>query len=152
MCNRPKHDKIRTQNEEELEGRECQVMQSGVVAWVVAPPGRLRDAWRALLLATPQIADVRQVASISPDLGELDAPGPDLVLLDVEALGETTWVLLEQIRAKVPHCRCIALVCSARQQREALEAGANVVLIKGFAAAQLSAAVEHLLSRQEGAE
>jgi DNA-binding response OmpR family regulator len=104
-----------------------------------------------MLLATPQIADVRQVASISSDLGELEDPGPDLVLMDVEALGKTTWVLLEQIRAKAPHCRCIALVCSARQQQEALEAGANAVLIKGFAAAQLSAAVERLLTRREGA-
>lgn len=127
-------------------------MQSGAVAWVVAPPGRLGDAWRAMLLVTPQIAEVRQVASISSDLGELEDPGPDLVLMDAEALGKTTWVLLEQIRATAPYCRCIALVRSARQRREVLEAGADAVLVKGFSAAQLSVAVRSLLSRQEPEE
>jgi DNA-binding response OmpR family regulator len=105
-----------------------------------------------MLLAIPQIEDVRQIAATSSGLDELEVPGPDLVLIDAEALGKTTWVLLEQIRAKAPHCRCIALVYSSRQQREALEAGADAVLVKGFSAAQLSVAARRLLSRQEPEE
>lgn len=127
-------------------------MQSVAVAWVVAPPGRLREGWRALLLATPEIADVRQVDSPSSALGALEIPGPDLVLLDAEAFGETAWALPDRVRAKAPHCRCIVLVCSVHQRRRALAAGADAVLIKGFLAAELSAAVKRLLRRQERAE
>lgn len=127
-------------------------MQSVAVAWVVAPPGRLGEGWRALLLATQEIADVRQVDSTSSAQGALEVPGPDLVLLDAEAFGDAAWVLLDRVRAKAPHCRCIVLVSSVHQRRRALAAGADAVLIKGFLAAELSATVKHLLTRQEGTE
>jgi DNA-binding response OmpR family regulator len=127
-------------------------MQRVAVAWIVAPPGRLSDGWRTLLLAIPEITDVRQVDSTSSALRALETLGPDLVLLDAEAFVETVWALLGQVRAKAPDCRCIVLVCSVHQRQRALAAGADAVLVKGFTAAQLSAAVQHLLARQERAE
>jgi DNA-binding NarL/FixJ family response regulator len=121
-------------------------MQSGATALVVAPPGRLRDGWQALLLATDPISDVRQTDGASSALEVVESRAPELVLLDADALGETAWVLLNQIKVKAPQCRCIALICSARQRPRALASGADAVLIKGFPAARLSAAVERLLS------
>jgi DNA-binding response OmpR family regulator len=126
--------------------------QSAAVAWIVAPAGRLSDGWRALLLALPEITDVRQVDSTSSALGATEIPGPDLVLLDAEALGERAWALLEQIRANAPRCRCIAVICSVHQRRIALAAGAEAVLIRGFSAAELSATVKDLLPPQEPAQ
>ena len=122
---------------------------SGALALVVVPPGRLSDGWRALLLATPQIADVRQVDDASSVLERVEALGPDLVLLDTEPLGERAWAVLNQIKTQAPHCRCIALICSAQHQPDAQAAGADEVLIKGFPAGRLSAAVERLLPEQK---
>jgi DNA-binding NarL/FixJ family response regulator len=67
------------------------------------------------------------------------------VLYDAEPFGHRRWDVLSQIKAQWPKCRYIALICNARQRREALSAGADHVLIKGFPADQLSAAVGRLL-------
>lgn len=124
-------------------------MTSGALALVVALPGRLSDGWRALLLATPQIADVRQVDDASSVLELVEALGPDLVLLDTEPLGERAWAVLNQIKTQAPQCRCIALISSILQQQDAQVAGADEVLIKGSPAGRLSAAVERLLPEQK---
>ena len=121
--------------------------QSVAVAWIVAPLGRLSDGWRALLLATPEIADVLQVDPTSSELRAPEGPGPDLVLLDAEAFGGTAWAHLERMRASAPQCRCIVLVGSVHQRPKALAMGADAVLVKGFSAEELSSAVERLLAR-----
>ena len=115
------------------------------VAWIVAPPGRLSDGWRALLLATPQIADVRLVHDGSSIPERVEAFCPDLALLDAESLDQEAWAVLAQIQETCAHCRCIVLVCSARCRQQALDAGADAVLLKGFHADKLSAAVRRLL-------
>jgi DNA-binding response OmpR family regulator len=71
------------------------------------------------------------------------------VLLDAEPFGKSAWAVLDQIKEKCAGCCCIVLICSARQQRQALDAGADEVLFKGFAADQLSTAIERLLARSE---
>jgi len=123
-------------------------MQSGALALIVAPAGRLSDGWRALLLATPQIAEVRQAFAASPALEVVDAIDPRLVLLDADAFGETAWAILNQIKVRAPQSRCVALICSARRRHDALSAGADDVLIKGFAAAELLAVLVRLLPEQ----
>jgi DNA-binding NarL/FixJ family response regulator len=122
-------------------------MKSGALALVVAPPGRLSDGWQALLLATPQIAAVRRADCAPSAIGVAEDLAPDLVLLDTELCGEGIWDILNQIKVKCPHCRCIALVCNARRRREALVAGADDVLIKGSPGVQLPDAVEALLEQ-----
>jgi DNA-binding response OmpR family regulator len=112
----------------------------------VAPPGRLSEGWRALLLATPQIAAVQQIYDVSATLERVETLAPDLVLLDAEFLDKSAWVILGQIKDTCAHCCCIVLVCSARYRQQALDAGADAVLLKGFHAGKLSAAVQHLLS------
>jgi DNA-binding NarL/FixJ family response regulator len=116
-------------------------------ALIVAPPGRLSDGWRALLLATPQIQEVQQVHDLSSAFEMVDTLDPDLVLLDLEPFGCSVQAVVDQIKEKWPHCCCVVLVCYARQRQEAWTAGADAVLIKGFTAAQLSAAVEQLFQR-----
>jgi DNA-binding NarL/FixJ family response regulator len=120
-------------------------MKDDTLALIVAPPGRLSDGWRALLMATPQIAEVQLACCTSSALETLETLDPDLVLYDAEPFGNKRWDVLSQIKAQWPRCRCITLVSSARQRREALAVGADHVLIKGFPADQLSVAVKHLL-------
>lgn len=126
-------------------------MTSNALAWVIAPPGRLSDGWRALLLATPQIADVQQVDDVSSISKSVEALCPDLVLLDAESLGKHAWAVLDQIKATCDHCGCIVLICSTRYRKQASDAGADEVLLKGFHAAELSDAVKRLLSGKERA-
>jgi DNA-binding NarL/FixJ family response regulator len=131
---------------DELEDRDAQ-KQTRWVALIVAPPGRLSDGWQALLLATPQIAEVRQVHDLSSALETAHTREPDLILFNGEPFGCRPWAEVRQIKEKWPHCCCVVLVCYARQRQEALATGADEVLIRGFAAVQLSTAVEQLFER-----
>jgi len=128
------------------------VIERGAAALVVAPPGRLRTGWRALLLATPQISEAWEVTATLSVQSEVVALDPDIVLVDADAFGETTWTLLDQIRERWPVCRNIVLVCSAQKRQEALGTGVDAVLVKGFRAAELSAVVDRLLSPWPGDE
>ena len=127
-------------------------MTNGALALIIALPGRLSDGWRALLLATPQIVDVRQVGDESSVMEKVAVLGPDLVLFDAESLGRRAWAVLDQIKDTCARCCCIVLICSARYRQQALDAGADEVLLKGFHADELSAAVRRLLSGKNGAE
>jgi DNA-binding response OmpR family regulator len=124
-------------------------MRGGALALVVAPQGRLSDSWRALLLATPQIVHVQQVHGASSIPKSVEVLAPDLVLLDAESFGMRAWTVLNQIKETCAHCCCIVLICNARYRQQALDAGADEVLLKGFPADQLSAAIERLLSRSK---
>jgi DNA-binding NarL/FixJ family response regulator len=79
-------------------------------------------------------------------LKALEAQAPDLVLLDADALGSETPLLVETIRARQPACRCILLVRGEREAREATGLGATEVLVKGLPAGHLFEAVERVLA------
>jgi DNA-binding response OmpR family regulator len=133
----------------EMKWRDVRKIRSGALALVIAPQGRLSDGWRALLLATPQIAQVRQLYDAASVRERVETLGPDLVLLDAESLDQEAWAVLNQIKDACVRCCCIVLICSARYRQQALDAGADEVLLKGFHAGELSAAVQHLLSGKE---
>jgi DNA-binding NarL/FixJ family response regulator len=80
-------------------------MQTGGLALVIAPPGRLSDGWRALLMTTPHIAEVRQAPDATSALDVAETREPDLILVDVDALGERGWSALAQIKDERPYCR-----------------------------------------------
>lgn len=121
-------------------------MRSIAVALLVARPGRIREAWQALLLSTCCIDTVHVAADAAGARRVLDAHSLDLVLLDAEALDSEASRLVETIRASQPASRCIVLVGGETQAREAQSLGAAEVLIKGLPAAQLFAAVERVLA------
>jgi DNA-binding NarL/FixJ family response regulator len=121
-------------------------MHGQVVALLVARPGRIREAWRALLLSTSAISTVREAGDATGALTALDTYGPDIVLLDAEALGVEALALVDQIRAIAPACPCIVLVQDERQARELRGLGVAEVLIKGLPAAQLFETVERVLA------
>ena len=120
-------------------------MRGLAVALLVAEPGRIREAWRALLLSTPAIGTVHEAGDAASALTALDTHGWDIVLLDAEALEGAAMALVDRIHARQPACQCIVLVQNESQAHEARLHGVTEVLIKGLPPAQLFEAVERLL-------
>ncbi len=116
-------------------------------ALIVAGPGSLQNGLLALMTAMPQVEVVGEASSASAALEMVAEHHPDLVLLDGNLPGSEPWTLLQQIKDGCPVTRCIALAEDVAQQQEAEAAGADIALVKGFAPAQLIAAVDrHLQS------
>ena len=126
-------------------------MRGLAMALLVAEPGRIREAWRALLLSTPAIGTVHEAGDAAAALAALDAYGSDIVLLDAEALDGEAMALVDRIRAVQPGCQCIVLVQNESRAQEARGRGATEVLIKGLPPAQLFEAVERVLAHPPSA-
>jgi DNA-binding NarL/FixJ family response regulator len=75
---------------------------------------------------------------------------PDVVLLDASLPEDQVWAALGRIKAERSQTRSIVLVEDSQQQQKAQAAGADVVLIQGTPAGQLIAAIEGILSQEEG--
>jgi DNA-binding NarL/FixJ family response regulator len=118
-------------------------------ALIVARPGRLRDAWRALLMATPLIGQVHLADNEASALGLIESVQPQLVLLDSDMAAGGPWALLQQIKADHPECGSVVLVCNLHERAQAEAAGADVVLLRGFPAERLFEVIEELLHRPD---
>ena len=115
-------------------------------ALIVAQRPEIRDGLRALLMATPQIGSIRQVANSSEALQIINGLCPTLVLVDAKLIHGTILELLEQIKIECPSCRCIVLIDEAHQRNEAESAGAEAVLLKGCPTGKLLEAISSMLS------
>jgi DNA-binding NarL/FixJ family response regulator len=120
------------------------------LALIVARPGPLRNGLQALMTTMPQI----EILAETTDPSALRRMGagmqPDVVLLDVSLPEDQVWAALGRIKAEWSQTRSIVLVEDSQQQQKAQAAGADVVLIQGTPAGQLIAAIEGLLSQEEG--
>jgi DNA-binding NarL/FixJ family response regulator len=115
---------------------------------IVARPGPLRDALRALMTAMPQIDGVGEADDVAAALGRGREARPAMVLLDSSLTGEGIWLAVRRIKAKWPQIRCIFFADSVQQQYEAETAGADAVLLKGVLPAKLIATIVRLLPQQ----
>jgi DNA-binding NarL/FixJ family response regulator len=70
------------------------------------------------------------------------------VLLDSSLAHDETELVVKQTKAEWPAARCICLVDSVQQEREAEVAGADAALLKGTSPARLVATLIGLLSQQ----
>ena len=112
---------------------------------IVARPGRIREGLRALLRTIPRIEIVGQVGQGSAALEMVTRERPALVLLNSSLPFEETWMALKQIKAEWPQTRCIVLVDNIQEQDMAQAAGADGVLLKGFAAETLFMTIDEVL-------
>lgn len=119
-------------------------------ALIVATPGRLRDGWQALLMATHRIKIVGQTDNAASTLEMIAEQQPALVLLDAGLLGNDVRRVLTEIRAESPLTRCIVLADNIQQQHAAKVAGADRTLLKGFSASTLVTTIESLLPAAAG--
>ena len=114
-------------------------------ALIVAARPEIRDGLQALLMATPQIGSVNQVANAPKALQIIHVQCPTLVLLDVNLIRGRIQELLEQIKVECPRCRFIVLIDEAHQREEAESAGAEAVLLKGCPTGKLCETISSLL-------
>jgi DNA-binding NarL/FixJ family response regulator len=117
---------------------------------IVARPGRLRDALRALMATIPQLEIVDQVEDRAVALKMVTEQHPTLILMDSSLPDNEVKVMLEQIKAERSQIYCIVLANTEQQEQLAISAGADEVLLKGFPTANLFAVIEKVMSRQEG--
>jgi DNA-binding NarL/FixJ family response regulator len=95
----------------------------------------------------PQLDAVYEADDLTSALKATSDLQPALVMLDLLARrnGEDAWLTVRRVKAKWPQARCIFLANDVQQQREAEAAGADVVLLQGFPAPRLVAAMVKLL-------
>ena len=123
-------------------------MNTPALVLIAAPPDSLRYSLQALLTGLPSIA-IRSVEDIRSMLGFLTDAQPQLVVLDVNLLGSETRPLLALIKAIAPRTHTVVLVDTIEQQQVLQTTSADVVLLKGYPAAELFASIERLLAQND---
>jgi CheY-like chemotaxis protein len=67
---------------------------------------------------------------------------PDLIILDSHLFAEDTAAVVRAVKQECNGAHCVVVVDKLGQFRPILDAGADRVLLKGFSAADLAAALE----------
>jgi DNA-binding NarL/FixJ family response regulator len=124
-------------------------MTTSALALIAAPPDSLRYSLEALLARLPQIDSVQSVEDAPAMLAALTAAHPALVVLDVNWLGGEAAPVLAQIKTIAPRARTVALIDRIEQQQALQAAAADLVLLKGYPAAELFNIIERLLAQDD---
>jgi DNA-binding NarL/FixJ family response regulator len=93
----------------------------------------------------PQIDAVQEVDDIASALTMVFERAPALVVMESGPASKDVWATTRRVKARWPVARCIFLANDVQQGQEAEAAGADVVLLQGFPAGRLVAAVVRLL-------
>ena len=118
---------------------------------VAAKPSRARDSLCFLLRTMPGIEVIDRADDGASTLTMIAEHCPTLALLDTNLTVEGIATVLRKIKASGSQSRCLVLADDAWQLREAKDAGADEVLLKGFSGTELFGAIAGLLLEQEGA-
>jgi DNA-binding NarL/FixJ family response regulator len=124
-------------------------MNTSALVLIAAPPDSLRYSLQALLTSLPSIDLVQSVEDTRSMLDVLTDAQPKLVVLDVNLLDSETRPLLALIKAIAPRTRTVVLVDTIEQQQALRSTSADVVLLKGYPAAELFASIEQLLIQDD---
>ena len=116
------------------------------IAFIVAKPGSLRSSLHALLSTLPQIEVVAEANGLSTLCRIGSRIKPDLVLIEADLIRTGLQKEMRSLRNACPQAHCIVLVENEEQQHAAESSGANVVIFKGFRAAQLMKEIEALMA------
>ncbi len=135
------------QNKITLEGGD--MPKQVTLALVIAKPGHLWSGLQSLLRTVPQIEIIAETKDPAVLLRMDAGMRPELVLLDASLFDEDAWTAITKIKAEWSHTQCVVLVEDDQQRQSAQDAGADLVLNKGFPAAKLVALIEELLSQKD---
>lgn len=116
---------------------------------IVARPGRMRAGLLALLRMIPTIELVGQVDQGAAAPEKVTQERPALVLLDSSLPFAEMERALRRIKAEWPQTQCLVVAGTIPQQGLAQAAGADRVLLKGFAAETLFTTIEEVLARAD---
>lgn len=121
-------------------------MSQATVALVIAQPGPLRNSLMTLLSTLPKIEIVAEANDFSTLNRITEDWRPDLIVLEACTQENGLPEAIEQINRALTCTRAIVLVDTKEQHQQAISAGADAVLMKGFRADRLVEIIERLLS------
>jgi len=116
------------------------MISKSVLALIAVVPGTLQNGLMALMTTTPLISTLLVAEEASLLLRMVKDHRPALIVLDMDF--PDAQMLLKQIKSSWPLIRCILLVDSVDQIKEAETVDA--VLIKGFTAEKLFETIKDL--------
>ena len=124
-------------------------MEDRFTAYVVARPGRIRDGLIALLRTIPEIGAVEQLDEDASLLVSVPHHHRTLVFLEASLMNQKVWTFMKQVKSRQPptYCKCLVLADNSFQQRMAVAAGADGVLLAGFRAYEFFTTVQNLLNQ-----
>lgn len=115
------------------------------LALVITKPGHLWNGLQSLLRTVPQIEIIAEAQDPSVLLKMGNEIHPELILIDASIFDETNWTSITKIKAEWPRTRIVVLTENDLQRQSAKEAGADIMLPKGFPAAKLVNLIEDSL-------
>jgi DNA-binding NarL/FixJ family response regulator len=116
---------------------------------ILGVPGRMQESLRTLLKAVPDLEVLGEKQEYWP-LTDVGGDMPDLVVLDFGAQTAEVTRDLAWIKAHWPAASCLVVADTARQLQAVKAAGANGVLLRGFAAGEFFGMLRDLLHGQFG--
>lgn len=127
-------------------------MKTSTLAVIAIHSDTLRHSVQALLASMPQIKSVQHVEDMASLSAVLQTQSPGVIVLDVDLAGAATPEALNLIGAHAPRARVVLLIDHPEQQQALLNHPIDLVLLKGYRAAELFASIERLLSQAERGE
>ena len=124
-------------------------MNRSTLAVIAARLDSLRYSLQALLARLPQIDSIQSVEETRSMLAALTAAHPTLVVLDVNLLGDEAGPVLTQIKTIAPRAHTVVLVDYIEQQQALQTTSVDLVLLKGYPAAELFSSIERLLAQDD---
>ena len=122
-------------------------MSTKLLILIISPPGDLQIGLQALL-TTHLDVDVLAVSKESSALKVIERNNPALVILDQDISGNTA-TIVHNIKTSWPEIICIVLVNNNQGRQKAIDAGGDLIVIKGLPGAKLIAEIRKLLEVEE---
>jgi DNA-binding NarL/FixJ family response regulator len=119
-------------------------MTGQVSIFIISPPGLWRESLLVLLQASGHVTVAGQADDGSAAQLWLAAHIPAAVLLDADLPGDEAWEVLRRLKRQQPSIYCLVLAHDFHQERQAQVDGADQVLLAGFSAEALFAAIEKI--------
>ena len=120
--------------------------KKSVLALFVSNAGSLQNGLLALLTTIPQVTPMLVDEELSTTLGLVEKHQPALAILDMSIPGVVETI--RQIKELCPQIHLIVLVNNVKGQKDAVELGADRVLLKGFPAQKLVDVIEELIDQR----
>ena len=117
------------------------------MALLVVLPGELREGLESLLLASDGIAEVLTADDLRTAMVKGEINCPELVVVELAGDALSHLSDLAEMKTRCPDSKYLALAECASQAAQAKSAGADVAVLKGFRAADLSETVSKMLAK-----
>ena len=123
-------------------------LNTNIVVLIVSPPGDLQIGLQALL-TTHLDVDVLVVSKAASALKIIERNNPAMIILDQDIPEGRVTTLIHKIKNSWSEIRCIVLVNDDQARQKIIDAGADLIVIKGLPGAKFIAEIKRLLDMEE---